>query len=115
MPPAERWLIVSCRRFGDYCYKGFRHSLCHGWASGPTSWLSRHVLGITPLEPGFARVRIAPRLGSLEWAEGTYPTPHGPIQVRHDRQADGSVTSQVTVPDGVAVELDGTTLRSAGN
>ena len=21
--------------YGDYCYKGFRHSLCHGWASGP--------------------------------------------------------------------------------
>lgn len=20
--------------FGEYCYKGFRHSLCHGWASG---------------------------------------------------------------------------------
>ena len=26
--------------FGNYCYKGFRHSLCHGWASGPTAWLS---------------------------------------------------------------------------
>ncbi len=20
--------------FGDYCYKGFRHSLCHGWSAG---------------------------------------------------------------------------------
>ena len=25
--------------FGDYCYKGFRHSLCHGWSSGPISFL----------------------------------------------------------------------------
>ncbi|MDP4119260.1 MAG: alpha-L-rhamnosidase, partial [Bacillota bacterium] len=25
---------------GAYCYKGFRHSLCHGWASGPTAFLS---------------------------------------------------------------------------
>jgi hypothetical protein len=23
--------------FGAYCYVGFRHSLCHGWASGPTA------------------------------------------------------------------------------
>ena len=22
--------------FGAYCYPGFRHSFCHGWASGPT-------------------------------------------------------------------------------
>lgn len=22
--------------FGRFCYKNFRHSLCHGWASGPT-------------------------------------------------------------------------------
>lgn len=21
--------------FGEYCYPGFRHSLCHGWASVP--------------------------------------------------------------------------------
>lgn len=21
--------------YGAYCYQGFRHSLCHGWASGP--------------------------------------------------------------------------------
>ena len=32
--------------FGAYCYPGFRHSLCHGWSSGPTTWLSDHVLGI---------------------------------------------------------------------
>ena len=27
------------RDYGGYCYKGFRHSLCHGWASGPTNWM----------------------------------------------------------------------------
>jgi len=37
--------------FGAYCYKGFRHSLCHGWASGPTAWLSEHVLGVQVIEP----------------------------------------------------------------
>ncbi len=89
--------------YGAYCYIGFRHSLCHGWASGPTAWLSENVLGITPLEPGFKRVRIAPQLGRLQWAEGAYPTPLGPIKVRHERQADGSVKSNVDVPAGVVV------------
>ena len=90
--------------YGAYCYQGFRHSLCHGWASGPTAWLSQNVLGVKPLEPGFKRVRIAPQLGNLKWAEGSYPTPFGPIHVRHDRQPDGSIKSKIDAPPGIQVE-----------
>ena len=90
--------------FGNYCYENFRHSLCHGWASGPTAWMSRHVLGIEILEPGCRRVRIAPQLGDLQWAEGTFPTPHGLIKVRHEKQPDGTVRSELEVPDGILVE-----------
>ena len=87
--------------FGAHCYIGFRHSFCHGWAGGPTAWLSKNVLGVTPVAPGFAQVRISPNLGHLAWAEGTYPTPKGTIHVRHDKQADGSIKSVVKLPDGV--------------
>jgi len=87
--------------FGEHCYVGFRHSFCHGWAGGPTAWLSRNVLGITPAAPGFTKVRITPHLGRLAWAEGTYPTPKGPIHVRHEKQADGTIKSTVHLPDGV--------------
>ena len=27
------------RDYGDHCYKGYRHSLCHGWSVGPISFL----------------------------------------------------------------------------
>ena len=87
--------------FGAHCYIGFRHSFCHGWAGGPTAWLSTNVLGVSPAEPGFAKVRIEPKLGRLQWAEGSYPTPKGPIRVRHEKQADGSVKSDITLPPGV--------------
>ena len=90
--------------FGADCYVGYRHSLCHGWSSGPTPWLSRTVLGIEPAEPGFKRVRIVPHLGDLKWVEGSYPTPLGLIQVRHERQADGSIKTRGTVPPGMTVE-----------
>lgn len=86
---------------GNYCYKGLRHSFCHGWASGPTAWLSRHVLGIEPVGVGFSTVRIRPNLGNLEWAEGTFPTPKGVIKVRHERDGNGEIKSQITLPDGV--------------
>jgi len=90
--------------YGAYCYQGFRHSLCHGWASGPTAWLSQVVLGVKALEPGCKRVRVAPNLGNLQWAEGSYPTPLGPIRVRHERQSDGTISSRVDAPKGVIVE-----------
>lgn len=86
---------------GAYCYEGLRHSFCHGWASGPTPWLSRHVLGIEPLEPGFARVAVRPNLGHLNRASGTMPTPYGIITVSHERMPDGTVSSRVEVPPGV--------------
>lgn len=89
--------------FGAYCYPGFRHSFCHGWASGPTAWMSRHILGIEPLEPGCAKVAVRPNLGSLEWAEGTYPTPKGVIRVRHEKRPDGSIKSIVKAPRGVRI------------
>ncbi len=91
--------------FGNYCYKGLRHSLCHGWASGPTSWLSRHVLGITVLEPGGKKIRIDPRLADLDWAEGTFPIATGIVKVRHEKRADGTVSTRYEAPEGVQVEV----------
>lgn len=90
------------RDYGGYCYKGLRHSLCHGWASGPTSWLSRHVLGIEILFPGCRRIRVTPHLGDLEWVEGTFPTPFGPVYVRHEKNGC-KVISEIKAPKGVKV------------
>ena len=92
------------RDYGAFDHQGFNNSLCHGWASGPTAWLSENVLGIRPLEPGFARVLIKPQLGNLKWVEGTYPTPLGPIHVRHERQPDGAIKSQIEVPPGMRID-----------
>lgn len=78
--------------FGDYCYVGLRHSLCHGWAAGPTAWLTEHVLGISPAEPGFDSISIKPNLADLKWAQGSIPTPHGLLHVRHERRGSRIVT-----------------------
>ena len=89
--------------FGNYCYKGFRHSLCHGWASGPTAWLSEHVLGIKVIEHGCKTIRIEPHLGDLKWAKGIFPTPMGVIKVNHVKKADGTIKSTVDAPKGIKV------------
>ncbi len=67
--------------FGNHCYQGLRHSLCHGWAGGPTAFLSEHILGVRPLAPGFRRVEIAPQFAGLREISGSVPTPYGPIRI----------------------------------
>jgi alpha-L-rhamnosidase len=53
----------------------------HAWGSAPANIISRFVLGVRPLEPGYAKILIAPQPGALEWARGKVPTPHGPVMV----------------------------------
>ena len=91
------------RDFGDYCYKGLRHSLCHGWAAGPTAWLMEHVLGVAPASPGFGTVTVVPHLGDLTYARGTFPTPHGVIEVSHVRGPDGAIKTDLKLPDGICL------------
>ncbi len=80
----------------------------HGWSSTPTRDLVQHVLGIQPAAPGFARVRFAPRLGTLTEVEACVPTPHGPVAVSVIG-ARATITSPVPVtylaPDGSSRDL----------
>ncbi len=89
--------------YGNYCYVGYRLSLCHGWASGPTPWLSEHILGIKPVEPGFKVVKIKPNLGDLKWVKGTFPTPYGIISVSAKRLVNGKIETNYKVPNGIKV------------
>ena len=89
---------------GEFCYAGFRHSFCHGWASGPAPWLTAHVLGIQVVAAGCRTLRVQPFLGDLAWAGGAFPTPLGLVTVHHEKQADGSVKSDVTAPAGVTIQ-----------
>lgn len=91
------------RTYGDYCYKGYRHSLAHGWASGPTAWLSRHVLGVEVVEPGCKVVRVKANLGDLNYVKGTFPTPYGVIYIEHKKMSSGEIHSKIDAPKGVKI------------
>jgi alpha-L-rhamnosidase len=83
------------RNTGAYCYIGLRRSLCHGWASGPTSWLTENVLGFKVVEPGCKTIKIEPHLADLQWVEGSFPTPYGVIKVKHTKLANGQVKTDI--------------------
>ncbi len=92
---------------GAFCYKGFRHSLCHGWSSAPTAFLAEEVLGIHILTVGCEKIRIKPNLGNLKWAKGTYPTPKGIVSVSCIKRADGSTEVEWSAPEGVEIICEG--------
>jgi alpha-L-rhamnosidase len=50
------------------------------------------------LEPGFARVRLAPHLGTLKQASGQIPHPNGELRVRYAQDATGAWTAEVSQP-----------------
>jgi len=88
--------------YGKFCYIGLRHSLCHGWASGPAPFLAKYVLGVNVLEPGCKKIKISPHLGDLEWVKGTYPTPHGIVTIEH-HNVNGKVETKVSAPEDVTI------------
>ncbi|WP_432710252.1 alpha-L-rhamnosidase [Pedobacter sp.] len=89
--------------YGAHSYKKLRHSLAHGWASGPTSWLTQHVLGVKVMEPGCKVLKIDPHLGDLKFVEGTFPTPFGIVKIKHTKMADGRINSVIDAPNGITV------------
>ena len=102
--PAEKVDVHSS--YGGYCYKGFRHSFCHGWASGPTSWLTQYVLGVNILEPGCKVIKIEPHLGDLQWVKGSFPTPMGVLKIEHRKMADGTVKTSFDAPSGINIWIE---------
>ena len=88
--------------YGKHCYIKLRHSLCHGWASGPAPFLMRHILGVEVLDAGCKKIKISPNLCGLEWVKGTYPTPYGTIEIEH-RNTNGKIVSKINAPKGVKI------------
>jgi alpha-L-rhamnosidase len=87
--------------FGEYCYVGYRHSLCHGWASGPTPWLTQYVLGVNVLDGGNT-IKIVPHLGDLEFVNGTFPTKYGVLEISHTI-VNGQLKTKINAPKGLKI------------
>lgn len=90
---------------GNYCYKGFRHSLCHGWASGPVAFLTEHVLGVSITGAGCTEIEITPHLGNLQFAKGSVALPKGKLEISHVRDENGRVQTTYKAPKGVTVTV----------
>ncbi|MFZ1013493.1 MAG: alpha-L-rhamnosidase C-terminal domain-containing protein, partial [Terracidiphilus sp.] len=76
---------------------GDTRSDSHAWSAHPIYDLLTLVAGVEPASPGFATVRIAPHLGSLNALTAAYPHPQGLIQMEYRRQS-GGLDATLTLP-----------------
>lgn len=88
--------------FGAYCYQQRRCSLCHGWACGPTPFLSRYVLGVQPLSAGCKELLIHPRLAGLDYVKGSFPTPYGSVSICAKQTKQG-VQTEICAPKEITI------------
>ncbi|MFF5289749.1 alpha-L-rhamnosidase-related protein [Paractinoplanes globisporus] len=75
----------------------------HAWSATPTKDLIWYVLGVTPDEPGYGAVRVAPRPGAVQRVAGAVPTPHGLVRVEVDNgqvRVDSPVPVRFVPPSG---------------
>ena len=69
-------------------------------------WMHRTVAGIAPAEPGYRRIRFAPRPGGgLTWASARHETPYGTAAISWRVHQD-RLDVEVTVPLGSTAVLD---------
>ncbi|MFK7694452.1 alpha-L-rhamnosidase C-terminal domain-containing protein [Paenibacillus sp. HJGM_3] len=98
------WESIVLNREEDYhaaqttytAYGSYRMSLCHSWSSTPVVWISRYILGIQPLEPGYRKFDFTPNaLPGLTECKGGVGTPDGPILVEW-KVTEGGINKSVS-------------------
>lgn len=77
----------------------------HAWGAAPANIISRYVLGVRPLEPGFSKVLIRPQPGSLSQASGTVPTIRGPIKVSFKNRINEPFVLSLDIPVNVTARV----------
>lgn len=87
--------------YGKFCYKGLRHSLCHGWSSGIVAVAVEDILGIKILESGYKKIKISPNLFGLKQVEGCIPTPYGDLKIFVTENEVKTV-----IPEGITLVTD---------
>ena len=77
----------------------------HAWGAAPGNLISRFVLGVRPITPGYGQILIQPQLGSmLSYVRGTVPTIRGPVSIQVTN-APGIYQIMLNVPGNVSATV----------
>jgi alpha-L-rhamnosidase len=85
---------------------GSMTSFNHYALGAVAGWLHRVVAGLAPAEPGWRRIRVAPRPGGgMAWARAAHETPYGRAEVSW-RLEEGVMHVEILVPTGTSADVD---------
>ena len=87
----------------------------HAWGATAINAISRFMLGVTPAEPGFKRISIAPNPGPVEKVSATVPTQAGyvRIEIDGDRLSVASPAPATVIWRGKNTEIPGNGMLTA--
>ena len=98
----ERWNSYSHEDgFGNAGMNSFNH-----YAYGAIGqWMYERIAGISPLEPGYKKIRIAPLPGGpLTSAKGEYDSPYGKI-ISDWKIENGTFFLDVVIPPNTSAQI----------
>jgi alpha-L-rhamnosidase len=82
------------------------NSLNHYSYGSIAAWMYRHLVGISPIEPGWRKVRLTPKhCGELSYAKAEVLSPLGAFKFSWERDSDGGISVMGEVPFGARAEL----------
>ena len=112
-PSMTKWLNGNGCLWEDF---GDGLSKCHVMMGDFAAWCQEEIAGIAPAAPGYAKIRIAPKVfAGIRWAKGGVGTPYGRVATNWE-DAPAAFRLKTIVPPGTTAEVifpDGTA-KSAG-
>jgi len=78
----------------------------HAWGAAPGNLVTRYLLGVRPLEPGFEKALVRPMPGPLESAEARIPTIRGAIDLAFTNRPGAPFELALTLPANVTARVE---------
>lgn len=85
-------------------WDSWRGTRNHAWSGGPLVIMSKHFAGITPLEAGYEKVKIAPQYTLYDRLSCTVPSVKGLITLNYTK-TDGNYNISLTIPESISAVL----------
>ncbi len=111
----DRYNDMMCEDYSTLWefWDSWRGTKNHAWSGGPLVIMSKHFAGISPLEPGYKKVKIEPQYDISNSMTCTVPSVKGLITLDY-KNTDGSYNINLTLPQDMNVVLyvpDGATVN----
>lgn len=89
----------------------------HAWSGGPIIIMDRYYAGIKPIEAGYSKTLIEPKLGTIDSLRSKVPTPNGEIELDVQKSGIGfsikvktTGTTDIKLPIGKEIKINGTNI-----